>query len=297
MFDWDSYFLNQWEDDTGGHEETDEPEDFNNNQPITIDKILTRKLMSFNNSLPDGFNTLSTKKPYINLGKLAEGEYKFRIVSRPIAGWLDWKDKKPLRFRPSNKPAESIDRLNPMKPFWAIYVWDYKQEGLYIMEVTQNTIRCALEDLALNEDWGDLTSFDFKIKKTGAGKETSYSVTPVPHKPLDKAIEAALAVTPVRLDALYEGKDPWTDLVPSKVIEEPFIGLTEKQSANIDGLLQKINDRSFQQELEGHFKVTSIHNIEARDYERAILALEARVKSKTATKEKGNGQRVMAGVA
>ena len=47
--------------------------------------------------LPEGFETLATEKSYINLSKLPEGEYRFRIVKRPIGGWIDWKDKKPYR--------------------------------------------------------------------------------------------------------------------------------------------------------------------------------------------------------
>ncbi len=52
--------------------------------------------------LPIGFEKLRTEKPYINISKLTEGEHRYRIVGRPIAGWVDWKDKKPYRFKPEN---------------------------------------------------------------------------------------------------------------------------------------------------------------------------------------------------
>lgn len=165
-----------------------------------------------NNSLPFGFDQLKTEKPYINLGKLSEGEHKFRIVQRPIAGWIDWLDRKPHRFRPENKPKTPFDPARPVKPFWAVHVWDYQKEGLFVMEITQNGIRRALEMLALNEDWGDLTSFDFKIKKEGVGIDTSYSVIPIPPRPISEAIKKELQRTKIRLEALYEGKDPWSDL-------------------------------------------------------------------------------------
>lgn len=245
--------------------------------------------MSFNDFLPQGIDSIKTKKPYINLGKLSEGEYRFRIVMRPIAGWLDWKDKKPMRFRPENKPNSPYDAAHPIRPFWAIYVWDYKQEGLYIMEITQNTIRCALEDLARNEDWGDLTKFDLKIKKSGVLKDTSYTVTPVPHKPMDAVIKQALTAAPVRLEALYDGGDPWTDLAPIAPA-----GLNDQQSAQLDTLLQKINDRKFQQELEANFQVASIHNIPEAEFPRAIRTLEDRINAK---KEAKNDSRRMATVA
>lgn len=253
-------------------------------------------MSSYTNFLPIGFESVTTKKPYINLGKLAAGEYKFRIVCRPIAGWLDWQDRKPLRFRPNNKPKAPFDAEKPIKPFWALYVWDYKEEGLFIMEVTQNSIRMALEDLAKDESWGDLTAFDFKIKKTGSGIETNYSVTPVPHKPMDSAIKESLMTNPVRLEALYEGGDPWKDLEPSSALISDFRGLSEGQSAQIDALLLQVNDRTVQKELETNFRVNSLHNIQEQEFTRAITALENHIKSKT-TKEGKHGQRAMASVA
>jgi hypothetical protein len=248
-----------------------------------------------NNSLPVGFDKLRTEKPYINLGKLAEGEHRFRIVARPIAGWVDWKDKKPMRFRPEDKPKSAVDPTKPIKPFWAIHVWDYAKEGLYIMEITQNSIRRALEMLAMNEDWGDLTSFDFKIKKEGAGIDTNYSVIPIPPKPMLSVIKEALIAAPVRLEALYEGLDPWTDLVAASGEIASFRGLTEGQTAQLDTLLQKINDKAFQKELETHLQVASIYNIPEQEFERALRALETRVNSKK--QEKKNESRSMASVA
>jgi hypothetical protein len=176
-----------------------------------------------NSFLPQGFESLRTERSYVNLSKLSEGEYKFRIVKRPIAGWVDWKDRKPYRYRPDAKPAQSFDDDKPMKAFWGLYVWDYTQDGLFIMEVTQVGIMKALTNLAMDEDWGDFTSYDIKIKKSGSGKETEYSVSPVPHKPMLEKISSALAKRPVNLEALYDGKDPWKDLDSS----EPAIVRTQ----------------------------------------------------------------------
>lgn len=231
-----------------------------------------------NNFLPAGSELLKNEKPYINLGKLAEGEYRFRIVQRPIAGWIDWKDKKPMRFRPDAKPKAPWDPEKPIKSFWALYVWDYSKESLHVMEVTQNSIKKALEMLALNEDWGDLTSFDFKIKKEGAGIDTAYSVIPIPPKPMSQQIIDAVLDAPVRLEALYDGLDPWTDLEESL---EAIKTLNDEQSAQIDALLGQLNDKAYQKELEDHLEVTSIYNINPeRDFKRAIRALEQRIESR-----------------
>lgn len=243
--------------------------------------------MTNNNSLPIGFDKLKIEKPYINLGKLAEGEYRYRIVERPIAGWIDWKDKKPCRFRPDAKPLAAFDSTKPIKPFWAIHVWDYAKEGLYIMEVTQNSIRKALEMLALNEDWGDLTTFDFKIKKEGVGIDTSYSVIPIPPKPMNDSIKQCVASTKMRLEALYDGLDPWNDLeAPAvntktgEVLKEPELDIVQR--SQIESMIKQINDPTYVKQLEDHLKVSSIYKMHPeRDYKRAIRSLEQRMQSRS----------------
>lgn len=159
--------------------------------------------------LPLGYEELQTSNNYISLSKLPEGEHRFRIVQRPIAGWVDWKEKKPYRYRPNARPSSSFDPEKPMKPFWACYVWDYSRDGLFMVEVTQSSILKALTQYAKDEEWGDFTTYDIKIIKEGSGMETKYHVSPVPHKPMRDDILKALKATPINLEALYDGKDPW----------------------------------------------------------------------------------------
>ena len=233
------------------------------------------------NYLPVGYEKLRTEKPYVNLSKLPEGEYKFRIVQQPIGGWIDWKDKKPMRFRPDDQPRTSVDPSRPVRPFWAMYVWDYAQEGLYVMEVTQNGIRKDLENLGMNEDWGDLTSFDFKIKKEGTGIDTSYSVIPIPPKPISKTIKEALESCPVRLEALYEGKDPWKDLegdVNEMTGEIAWPKISESQSAQLDQLLLKLNDEGMKEFICKRASVTSIYDLPLEKFSGVIGYLEEQIK-------------------
>jgi hypothetical protein len=159
--------------------------------------------------LPEGYEELKTSKNYVNISKLTEGEHRFRIVQRPIAGWIDWNDKKPYRYLPTAKPAHPFDAANPIRAFWACYVWDYAKSGLYIMEITQSTILKSLAQFGKDSDWGDFTKYDIKISKEGSGKETKYHVSPVPHKELSESITQNLLESPVRLEALYDGGDPW----------------------------------------------------------------------------------------
>jgi hypothetical protein len=161
------------------------------------------------NFLPDGFESLRTERPYWKMSQMQEGDNKIRIVQRPIAGWVDWIDNKPLRTRPEDKPTKSYDPDKPMKAFWACYVWDYSRRGLFILEITQASIIKALMGFGKDEDWGDFTKYDLKIKKEGTGKETRYSITPLPHKEFQQEITEALKKAPVKLENLYSNGDPW----------------------------------------------------------------------------------------
>lgn len=169
------------------------------------------------NFLPNGYESLKTEKAYWKMSQMKETGNRLRIVTKPIAGWLDWKDSKPFRYRPDAKPTRSFDPDKPMKPFWAMYVWDYTREALFILEVTQSSILKSLTKIAKDEDWGDFLQYDLKIAKEGSGKETRYVLTPLPHKPLTDKILDSMKRSPVRLEALYEGRDPWTDLEPSPI--------------------------------------------------------------------------------
>lgn len=233
-----------------------------------------------NNSLPIGYENLKTEKNYIKISKLSDGEHKFRIVSRPIAGWIDWLDKKPFRYRPSEKPKDSFDPTKKVKFFWTLYVWDYQQEDLYIMEITQIGIIRALENYALNEDWGDLTTFDFKIKKEGSGMDTEYTVIPVPHKPLSDKISKELSSKKVRLEALYEGKDPWSDLDLSSELFGNSGELTEKQLQKLNKLINELDDQEYVSTLEDFMNVASLDCILSKEYERTLRCLEEKIKER-----------------
>ena len=194
--------------------------------------------------LPDGYEDLKTEKAYWKMKDMKEGDNRLRIVGKPIAGWLDWHDKKPMRYRPNNKPAKPYNQEKPIKAFWAFHVWDYARESLFILEISQSRLLKSLTAIENDSDWGDFTKYDIKINKSGSGKDTRYGLTPLPHKPLSDAIQKAVDKSPVRLQALYDGGDPWTDLDTGEDEEEtqtqatpvgsPFDTL--KEHLEIDGI-------------------------------------------------------------
>lgn len=141
--------------------------------------------------------------------KLKDGENKLRILSKPILGWLDWKDKKPMRFHMDAKPEKPVDPKKPVKHFWAMVVWDYEKGQIAILEITQQTIQAAIGTLAKDEAWGAPWKYDLKINRKGQDLDTEYAVVPVPPKPVMSEILEAAQETPVELGRLYTSEDPF----------------------------------------------------------------------------------------
>jgi hypothetical protein len=156
--------------------------------------------------LPSDYEAPKTSGYYM---KLMDGENRIRILSRSIVGWEDWQDKKPIRFKMNEKPLKPVDPTKAIKHFWSFVVYNYNENEIQILQINQAGIRKAIENLSKDEDWGAPFFYDLKIMKKGEGKETEYAVNPVPHKPVDSAIENAFHNRPINLDALFENVDPF----------------------------------------------------------------------------------------
>lgn len=168
--------------------------------------------MAPNDFLPENYETPSAGNFYM---KLQTGENRIRTLTKPILGWIDWEDKKPIRTKV--KPIRSIDPTKPAKYFWAMVVWNYADKKVQILEITQSTIQSAIEALVKDEDWGSPFNYDLKITKTGKDMDTKYGTNPSPAKPVSSEItQALLDLGPINLPALFENGDPFakTDDLP-----------------------------------------------------------------------------------
>lgn len=82
------------------------------------------------------------------------------------------------------------------------------------MEITQNTIKEKLFNLAKDSDFGDPKAYDIKIaRNNGEGVETKYDITALgkaefaPEKVnVEEIMKEAKGI---RLEALYDGDDPF----------------------------------------------------------------------------------------
>jgi len=161
--------------------------------------------MSTDSFMPDGYELPQSGGNYM---KFQDGENKIRILSKPIVGWLDWKDKTPYRFQMKQKPDKPLGK-DPIKHFWAVIVWNYNDQAVQILEITQQTIQAAIQNLSKDEDWGTPFAYDLKITKKGKSLETTYSVVPGQKKPVSDEIQKAALEKPCNLEALFTGADPW----------------------------------------------------------------------------------------
>jgi hypothetical protein len=172
-----------------------------------------------NDFLPNDYEAPQGGGNYL---KLQKGDNKFRVLSKPIIGWVDWKDQKPFRFPMKQKPEKPLTD-KPIKHFWAFLVYDYADSQVKIIEITQATIQKSIADLSKDEEWGAPFEYDIKISKKGEDLKTEYSVTPSPKKPLTAEQKQAALDKPCYLEALFSGADPW--IVTDKSTELWFTAL------------------------------------------------------------------------
>jgi hypothetical protein len=184
--------------------------------------------MSF---LPPNYSVPTAPTDYLKLTK-KEPVRKLRILTDPILGFEYFNNNgKPVRSKEpfvgvpkdigTNKNTGEQEKVNH---FWAMVVWDYAEKKTWIWSITQVTIQRAIENLFLDEDWGDPKGFDIKVTRTDAEK-VSYAVIPSNKGEVPKEALQALADRPINLLALYTGQNPFdpnlTIVVPEdKELEE-----------------------------------------------------------------------------
>lgn len=152
-----------------------------------------------------------------NYFKITDEPQEFRILTSPIIWYEyfketeDWKIR-PVRQKEVFKETPWIRSDSTPKEFRAFVVWNHWLKKIQIMELTQKTIMKSIVELTKSVDWSDPKQYDMSIVKSWKGKETKYSITPLPKSRFtddeewNKALEEAEWV---RLEALYDWDDPF----------------------------------------------------------------------------------------
>lgn len=158
-----------------------------------------------------------------NYAKLNDGSNKFRILSKPVLGWVGWTNGKPERFTFKHKPERTFDQGKAARHFWAMIVWNYQENAVQVLELTQSMVQKAIQDLSKSEEWGAPFDYDIVIIRTGKEKNTKYTVQPSKPKPITDEVKKAALDKPIYLEALFAGADPF--IVTDKSTELAFCSL------------------------------------------------------------------------
>jgi len=153
---------------------------------------------------------------------LPEGRTKVRVIGSAIVGYEGWSNeggkKTPIRYKMGEQPEYGQDGKEP-KYFWAFVVWNYNQERLQIMAVTQKTIRGQIQALIDDEAWGSPLEYDLSITRTGKEmNDTEYQVMPTPKVKLDPTISGQYLANKIDLQVWMSGGDPFEQKAPQTAV-------------------------------------------------------------------------------
>lgn len=175
-----------------------------------------------NDFLPQGYEIPTTS----NYMKFQDGLNKFRILGKPIIGFLYWKDKKPIRTKMDELIDTSKLETDPEtgevklpKHFWAMPVWNYQAQAVQILEITQSSLIKTIKEYARNPKWGNPVDYDILVTKTGTGLLTKYSIDHDPKEPISDLIKEKYKAKPINLNALYVNADPFAPAKDEKQAE------------------------------------------------------------------------------
>jgi hypothetical protein len=155
--------------------------------------------------LPEDYQVPQSKS---NFYKFVKGENKFRIVSKPVIGYQHWveegKTKRCIR-------SKEVTGAKDEKHFWAFIVYNYEENALQLLELTQKGIMNAIQTIIKKENKGDVFKYDFYVDKKGEKMDTEYVVSNSDNDTKENEVikEAVDKATILDLSLLFEGGDPF----------------------------------------------------------------------------------------
>ena len=160
--------------------------------------------------LPDGYEAPSQASSFM---KLEQGESNFRILSPAVVGYEFWtNDTKVIRSKEFPTETPNI-RVNPktqkedkVKHFWAFIVWNYAEEAIQVLHISQKTIQKDILNLVNDKDWGNPMDYDIKISRSGKELTTKYQISPKPKKAITEEVKAELDKCDFDLEDMYFGE-------------------------------------------------------------------------------------------
>lgn len=159
--------------------------------------------------------------------KFQDGDNKFRILSDAVVGWEGWKNGKSFRRKgngdecPIKESEVDVSERNnrpSINFFWAFVVYNFDIKKIQVLSISQKTIQKAIENLNMDEDWGDPKGYTLKVSKVKESNVTKYSVTPSNKVELPKDIAQAYEEADVDVSKLFDGKYPMGEPEKPKIV-------------------------------------------------------------------------------
>lgn len=179
-----------------------------------------------------------SKSSFMNFVK---GENKFRVLGSPVVGqeyWQEKDDKKvPVRLKPTDKIDHREEGAMDAKYFWAMPVWNYEENDLQVLQVTQKSVLKKIKLYADNEKWGNPRGYDLVVTKTGEAKQTRYETIAEPHSDLTDEIKERwedVKKAGFDLNRLYENENPFGKKDESEEEQEQVEAEAKTEEGEVD---------------------------------------------------------------
>lgn len=183
-----------------------------------------------NEFLPQGYKEPSES----NYMSFLDGENTFRILGSATLGWEYWTEvfedgeKKQRSHRVKTEAEIPMDEvvLNKFGNlaytfFWIFPVYNFVDERLQLLQVTQKSIRDQMLGYIKNPKWGDPKEYSFVVTRLKESGKTKYSTIAEPKEPLDTEILKKYERMHIDMSAWMAGKDPFSsEKTEPTVVEE-----------------------------------------------------------------------------
>lgn len=171
---------------------------------------------------------------YLNPSKLSDGgSVRFALLTdTPLEFYESWGtandgSSKPFRFDFEPTYEDVIAEMGDYTPregrggpgtadikfCIAVPVFNYEAGSVQVMSISQKSILRELDAISQEEDYSDLTAWDFTLSKKGSGLTTEYKLRPAPRKKgADATISTAweeTSSTGFDLERLLTGGNPF----------------------------------------------------------------------------------------
>lgn len=172
--------------------------------------------------LPADYKEPSTEK----FTKIEKGNNTLRILTPAVYGleyWtdeVDQEDPGKIKSVSHRVPLNTIipdselrvnkwGRTDYPKIFWAFAVYNIEKDAIQIFQTTTGSIRDGIRNLISNPKWGDPSTYNIVINKTGEDKDTKYTVNAEPKEELPAEILERFEAKGIKMEAMLTGENPF----------------------------------------------------------------------------------------